>query len=135
MVGLDTNVLVRYLAQDDPKQSPQASRLIESLTPQAPGYVTMVALVELVWVLESCYDTPHGTIALTIERLLRTKSLVLEQAETVWQALRVFIAGHKDFADCLIARTAHAAGCAKVYTFDRAAIQKSGMHPVPGTSS
>ena len=52
MIGLDTNVLVRYIAQDDPKQSPKATRLIESFTVDAPGYVSVVAVVELVWVFE-----------------------------------------------------------------------------------
>ena len=55
MIGLDTNVLVRYIAQDDAAQSPKASTLIESLTVDEPGYVTQVALVEVVWVLSSLY--------------------------------------------------------------------------------
>ncbi len=52
MIGLDTNVVVRYIMQDDPKQSPKATRLIESLTSDAPGFVPLVAVIELVWVLE-----------------------------------------------------------------------------------
>ena len=59
-IGLDTNVLVRYVAQDDSKQSPAATRLIESLTADAPGYVSVVSVVELVWVLTDCYALPKG---------------------------------------------------------------------------
>lgn len=131
MIGLDTNVLMRYLAQDDAKQSAQATRLIESLSPQHPGFVGMVNLVELVWVLESCYAAAHTTIAATLERLLRTKSLVLESPEIVARALRLFAAGHKDFADCLIACSATAAGCGVVYSFDKAAIRQAGMTAAP----
>ena len=54
MIGLDTNILVRYLAQDDAEQAKRANRIIDRLTPENPGFVPLVALVELVWVLESC---------------------------------------------------------------------------------
>lgn len=131
MIGLDTNVLMRYLAQDDARQSAQATRLIESLSPQQPGFVGMVSLVELAWVLESCYEASHATITATLDRLLRTKSLVLENPETVARALRLFGAGHKDFADCLIACSATAAGCGLVYSFDKAAIRQAGMAALP----
>ena len=56
MIGLDTNVLVRCIMQDDVKQSPKANRLIESLTAESPGFVPLVALIELVWALASCHD-------------------------------------------------------------------------------
>src|SRR5690348_17516308 len=62
MIGLDTNVLVRCVMQDDPRQSQKASRLIESLTSEAPGFVPLVALIELVWVLTSCYDLTREQI-------------------------------------------------------------------------
>lgn len=131
MIGLDTNVLVRYLAQDDASQSAQATQLIESLTPQCPGFIGLVNLVELVWVLESCYDTDHETIAVTLERLLRTRTLVLESPERVAAALRLFVAGHRDFADCLIVSVAGAAGCDRIYSFDKQAIRRAGMSALP----
>ena len=127
MIGLDTNVLVRYVMQDDPKQSARASRLIESLTPEAPGFVPIVALVELVWVLTSCYDLTREQIAQALDGLLRAKEIVLEQAEQVSQALRTFGASGADFADCLIERTAVAAGCGKTMTFDTGAVKFAGM--------
>ncbi len=127
MIGLDTNVLVRYVAQDDPKQSPMATLLIESLTVEAPGFVSVVSVVELVWVLSGCYDSTKGEICEALETLLRTKELVVAQADTVWKALRMFREGKADFADCLIERSAHEAGCDHTVTFDQNAAKACGM--------
>lgn len=127
MIGLDTNVLVRYVMQDDPKQSQKASKLIESLTSEAPGFVPLVALIELVCVLTSCYDLTREQVAQALDALLRAKEIVLERAEQVSQALRTFGAGSADFANCLIERTAAAAGCGKTMTFDAGAAKFAGM--------
>jgi len=127
MIGLDTSVLVRYVMQDDPKQSAKATRLIESLAPEAAGFVSVIALIELVWVLSSCYDLKREQIAQALDALLRAKELVLDRAEQVGQALRVFRASSADFADCLIERTAHAAGCDRTMTFHRSAVSSAGM--------
>ncbi|MDE3246601.1 MAG: PIN domain-containing protein, partial [Acidobacteriota bacterium] len=90
MIGLDTNVLVRYVAQDDLKQSPQATRLIETLTSDSPGYVSLVSVVELVWVLSGCYAASREDIAHVLETLLRAKELVIADADVIWKALRLF---------------------------------------------
>jgi predicted nucleic-acid-binding protein len=127
MIGLDTNVLVRYVMQDDPKQSAKASQLIESLTPEVPGFVPLVALVELVWVLTSCYDLTREQVTQALSALVRAKEIVLDRAEQVSQALRIFSASGADFADCLIERTAAAAGCEKTMTFDRQAAKGAAM--------
>ncbi len=127
MIGLDTNVLVRYVTQDDPKQSPLATTLIESLTTDQPGFVTTVTVVELVWVLESCYRASRDAVVDTLTQLLRTKEIVVQHAETTWKALRQFKVGSADFADCLIERSSAEAGCALVYTFDRGAAASCGM--------
>ena len=127
MIGLDTNTLVRYVMQDDAKQSAKATRLIESLAPEAAGFVSVIALIELVRILSSCYDLKREQIAQALDALLRAKELVLDRAEQVGQALRVFRASSADFADCLIERTAHAAGCDRTMTFDRSAASSVGM--------
>jgi predicted nucleic-acid-binding protein len=128
LIGIDTNVLVRYIAQDDLTQSPKATALIErDCTDASPGFVGVIALVELVWVSESCYGASRDEVAHIVRRLLGTRQLLVEKAETVWQALRAFERGKADFADCLIERSAAAAGCRQTVTFDRAAA-KSGMH-------
>lgn len=130
MIGLDTNVLVRYIAQDDPKQSPMATDLIESLTMDARGYVGVVSVVELVWVLTDCYALTKGELCEVLGTLLRTREIVVAHADTVWQALRLFKEGKADFADCLIERFAKEAGCDYTATFDRDAARHCGMRLV-----
>lgn len=127
MIGLDTNVLVRYLAQDDAVQSPKANALIESLSTERQGYVTQVVLVEVVWVLSKCYDAQREDIVRIIETLLRTKELAVEASETVWKALRVFASSAADFADCLIERACHDAQCEYTATFDVKTARSAGL--------
>ncbi|MBI4997888.1 MAG: type II toxin-antitoxin system VapC family toxin [Rhodocyclales bacterium] len=127
MIGLDTNVLVRYVAQDDLRQSAKATRLIESLSADAPGYVTTVAVVEFVWVLSECYGLAKDELCAALEALLRTKEIVVADAAIVWKAVRLFREGKADFADCLIERSGHEAGCHHTATFDRGAAKHCGM--------
>lgn len=127
MIGLDTNVLVRYIMQDDPKQSPKATRLIEGLTAEEPGFVPLVSIVELVWVLSSVYSLSRQQVSSTLELLLRSKEIILDRADQVLQAQRRFNSGSVDFADCLIERIANHAGCATTMTFDAGAVKSAGM--------
>ena len=127
MTGLDTNVLVRYVMQDDAGQSPKATQLVESLTAEAPGFVSLVSVVELVWVLSSCYGLTREQLAQVLDVLLRTKEMIVDRADQVLRALRVFKSGSADFADCLIERTATEAGCGATMTFDAAAAKTAGM--------
>lgn len=127
MTGLDTNVLVRYIMQDDPRQSALATRLLESLTADAPGFVSLISVVELSWVLSSAYELDRVQLVQAIEALLRTKEIVVDRAETVWKAVRLFQSANADFADCLIERSAAAAGCERTMTFDRGAAKGCGM--------
>ena len=127
MIGLDTNVLVRYIMQDDAGQAAKATTLIESLSAAVPGFITLVSVVELVWVLSSCYDLNRSQIAQSLEIILRSRQLVVDQAEHVVRALRIFREGSADFADCLIERMAAYAGCTRTMTFDSAAAKSAGM--------
>ena len=127
MIGLDTNVIVRYIMQDDVKQSPMATRLIESRSAASPGFVPMVAVVELAWVMSSAYELDKRQLIAALEGLLRTKELIVEGAETVWKALRLYQSANADFADCLIERSASANGCEKTMTFDRDAAKGAAM--------
>jgi len=127
MIGLDTNVLVRYIMQDDVKQSPKATRLIESLDIENPGYITTVSMVELYWVLTASYELTTSQAAQALETVLRTKQFVVERADQVMRALRLFDDGKADFADCLIERAASGAGCTQVVTFDVKASKYAGM--------
>ena len=127
MIGLDTNVLVRYIMQDDARQSLRATKLMESLTVDEPGFVSLVSVVELGWVLSSSYDLDREQVVQALELLLRTKPLVIDRADEVIKALRVFKASSADFADCLIERTAASAGCGRTMTFDVGAAKSAGM--------
>ena len=127
MIGLDTNVLVRYIAQDDQVQSSQATDLIESLSSDSPGFIAMVSIVEMVWVLQSCYQSTKSEIVSVIETILSTKELVVERADVIWQALRRFSDSKADFADCLIERCANAAECEYTVSFDQKAAKTAGM--------
>jgi len=127
VIGLDTNVLVRYIMQDDIKQSALATRILESLTAESRGFVPLVAIVELAWVLSSAYELSRSQLIEAFEALLRTKELVVDCSDTVWKGLRLLQRSGGDFADCLIACTAEAAGCVKTMTFDRGAAKSGGM--------
>jgi predicted nucleic-acid-binding protein len=127
MIGLDTNVLVRYIMQDDIKQSPLAIRLIESRSVESRAFVPLVSVVEFFWVMSSAYELDRGQLIAALEGLLRAKELVVERAEIVWKALRIFQTANVDFADCLIERSAGAAGCERTMTFDRGAAKNAGM--------
>jgi predicted nucleic-acid-binding protein len=127
MIGLDTNVVVRYIVQDDPRQTTAATELIEGgLTPRQPGFVPLVVLCELVWVLESCYDAARAEVAQAVRVLLTAKQIVVEQPAIAWKALRAYEAGGTDFADGVIVETSRAAGCEKLVTFDRRAAKLPG---------
>jgi predicted nucleic-acid-binding protein len=127
MIGLDTNVLVRYIMQDDPKQSAKAAKLLDSLTIDSPGFIPLVSIVELWWVLSSSYDLTREQASQALELLLRAKEIVVDRSDQVLKALRIFKAGNADFADCLIERGAAAAGCDRTMTFDARAAKSAGM--------
>ncbi len=127
MIGLDTNVLVRYLTHDDPTQTAAAMRVMNSLSSDSPGFLSLIVVAELVWVLAISYRFRKKEIEQVLETLLRSKELLIEQAEIVAQALRVFSVGSADFVDCLIERCAHAAECQHTVTFDQKAATITGM--------
>ena len=127
MTGGDTNVPVRYVMQDDAKQSARATELVETLTVDSLGFVPLVAVIEFVSVLSSAYGLDRSRLVAALEGLLRTKELVVERAETVWKAVRAYQSSSADFADCLIERSAASAGCARTVTFDRGAAKQCGM--------
>ena len=127
MIGLDTNVVIRYLTQDDARQAAKANKLIEEqLSPKSPGFITAITMVEIVWVLESCYKQNRDDISKVLYSLLTTKQLVVESADKVYLALRRFGNTSADFSDALIAIVAEQEGCDRVVTFDKQAV-KVGM--------
>jgi predicted nucleic-acid-binding protein len=127
MIGIDTNVLVRYLTHDDPAQAAAADRVMSSLSCDSPGFLSLIVIAELVWVLSISYRYQKKEIEQVLENLLRSKELTIDRAEIVSQAFRSFRAGRADFADYLIERCAHSAGCKFTITFDQEAATLAGM--------
>ncbi len=127
MIGLDTNVLVRYIMQDDPKQSRKATSLIEPISDNHPGFITVVSILELYWVLTTCYGLTNDQVKRALDVLLRTRQIIVDRADQVLRALRVFETGKADVADCLIERTASSVGCEQTLTFDVNAAKYAGM--------
>jgi predicted nucleic-acid-binding protein len=122
VIALDTNVLVRYIVQDDPAQAAKAARLIEQqCTESRPGFIPAIVLVELVWVLDSCYGSARAQLVSVLEQIMRTRQVLVQDAEIVWQAVRRFATSRADFADCLVDSVARAHGCEYTATFDKAA--------------
>ena len=120
MLGIDTNVLVRYLTQDDPKQSERADAFINTAVARHERcFVSPVALCELTWVLRYAYKISKADVVMTIERLLNTRQLELGDRDHVQQALGAYRSGRADFADYLIGALARDAGCDVTATFDR----------------
>jgi predicted nucleic-acid-binding protein len=121
VIGLDTNVLVRYIVQDEVHQAAVATRLIEGFTPEAPGFVSTVTLVETVWVLTVAYKTPKRDVATVIEGLLRAREVIVENADIHYLALGAFQRAAVDYADAVIAQAGRQSGCDHTVTFDRRA--------------
>jgi predicted nucleic-acid-binding protein len=128
VIGLDTNVLVRYFAQDDPRQSKAARSLIDiTLTRDAPGHVASISLAEFAWVLKRLYAATRDEIADAIEGLLTAPTIAVEHKGLVWKALREYRASTVGFSDCLIAQINLSAGCATTVTFDKTAAKSAGF--------
>jgi predicted nucleic-acid-binding protein len=127
MIALDTNVLVRYLAQDDAKQAALATNLIERhLTAADRGFVSLVTLLETVWVMESRYDADAEAVHGILADLLDTAALEVQEASAVRSALSRYARGDVDLHDCLIVALAEQRK-AKVVTFDAKAAKRLGM--------
>ncbi|WP_419938812.1 PIN domain-containing protein [Candidatus Palauibacter sp.] len=126
MIGLDTNILVRFITGDDPELAATATRLIESrCTVESPGHVCVPVLIELVWVLRRGYRYEKNAVTEVVRQLLGAAELIVEDSEIVRLALRDYESGGADFADYLIGRSNRASGCASTYTFDRRAARSS----------
>lgn len=125
MIGLDTNVLIRFLVEDDPRQAARVKQRFQTaIARRTPLYVPDIVLCETVWVLEDSYAFARGAISDTLEKLLAAGNLRFENAERAERALAAFRAGKGDFADYVIAEQAIAAGCETVLTFDKALLRE-----------
>ena len=125
MIGLDTNVLLRYLAQDDPTHSPRATEIVErSLTVQEPGFVSLVSILEVVWVLKSLFKCSRQQIANDIEMLLAADTLEVQNEQEVYYAVVSLRNGIGTFEDALIGALGVWRGCSATLTFDEDAARR-----------
>ena len=128
MIALDTNVLVRYLVEDDPVQTAKAVRLVERAAATGDTlFVSHVVACEVVWVLTSAYRVARADVVALLRRLLSARELAFDAGDEVRRAVEAFASGPGDFADYLIREHAHRAGYAQVATFDRALLRAPGF--------
>ena len=128
MIGLDTNIIVRYFAQDDPIQSRKATEIIERrLTEDHPGFISLVTMVETVWVLDRIYSLSDEEIASTVERMLQADSFFIQNEQEVFTAMVALRSGQGSFGDALIGALGAWAGCDSTLTFDKRAARLKGF--------
>ncbi len=124
MIGLDTNVLVRYLTQDDPLQSAQANAFVErQLSPAEPGIIGHIVLCEVGWVLSRAYGYTREQVADALGALLTCREFQVEAPDLAILALQDYRRGMVDFSDYLLGRTHQRLGARYTATFDRKAAQ------------
>lgn len=121
IVGVDTNVLLRFIVRDDPRQARAAVAFFrEQKRRAALVFINHVVLSEFVWVLARRYRFGKRELVRVIEQLLETKGLAFENDLVVTAAFETFRDSKADFADCLISEINAVGGCEKTYSFDRA---------------
>jgi predicted nucleic-acid-binding protein len=127
MIGIDTNVLLRYLIQDEPSQTRLAKRFIHGLHAAAPAHVSLITLAELAWVLTSRYRASDAEIVATVETLLSDDRFEVQDSRTVWSALDAVQRLQVGLADALIAFGNLDRGCSHTVTFDKRALRMPGV--------
>jgi predicted nucleic-acid-binding protein len=122
VVGLDTNVLVRYIVEDDTEQASLARQLIEGkCTAAKPAHITLLVLCELIWVLGRSYNCTKQQLSTVLENILLTECFDIEHHDLAWAAFHDYDRTNVDFADCLISRLNQAKGSSTTFTFDKKA--------------
>ena len=122
MIGLDTNVLARFLVADDEAQAARARSYIErAITEGETLFINRIVLAETVWILTRCYRQSRSVLADTIERILLAAEFEVEGKQLAWEALHEYRRGAADFADTLIGSINRFAGRSTTATFDQEA--------------
>lgn len=131
MIGINTNVVIRYLVQDDAVQAKIANEFIESnCTDENPGFINHIVLCEIAWVLAGAYRQQRSDIANVIDSILQVRQLEVQNAPVVWKALNDYRNSNANFSDHLIAHTNHQVGCTNTVTFDKKAASQTAMRPI-----
>jgi predicted nucleic-acid-binding protein len=122
VIALDTNILVRFIVHDEPVQTRLVrERIYQLREADERALVTDIVLCELIWVLESSYDFKREELEEVLKTILLTRQFEVENRRMAWAALEDYRQSGADYADCLLGRTARAAGCEETITFDREA--------------
>jgi predicted nucleic-acid-binding protein len=121
MTGLDTNVLVRYLTQDDLAQARKANSVIDGAVASGERlHLDVVVLCELVWVLRGAYRFGKETVREAVAKILDAAQFAVEDRDLLREALEAYRSGQGDFADYILGLRNRKAGCSTTVTFDRA---------------
>jgi predicted nucleic-acid-binding protein len=127
-IGIDTNVLLRMVLNDDAEQRAKALAFGKGLSTDKPGFVSLIVLVEFSWSLISRYRQPKEQVLAAIQRLLKIKTLVFEDFDAIVVALERSNSAQVDFADALITEHNLRSGCSHTVTFDQHAARSiAGM--------
>jgi predicted nucleic-acid-binding protein len=120
MIGFDTNVLLRFLIEDDPVQTPRVQSWVRAAAEKGEAiYLSAAVLCETVWVLTRFRKFSKAQVLEVLEELLSTSHVDVDDPEITWAAVHDYALSEADFADCLIRRKALAAGCSELRTFDK----------------
>ena len=132
MIGLDTNVLVRYLVEDDDPQKRAADRFVEEALNRGESlFVNQIVLCEVVWVLSRAYGFTRREVAEALEMILCARQFEIEAKDMVVRGLREYRKGKANFADCAVGLKNQAAGCTATVTFDRKAASLGSFQVLP----
>ncbi len=130
MIGVDTNVMIRHLVNDDPHSAEDARAFFNDRSPDDPAYVSTAVVVETVSVLRRTYKVSRADVVSILETLLRSRDILIQSAASLRRALADSEEANTDLADAIIAHAAIDAGCDWTVTFDRRAQRLPGMLPV-----
>lgn len=123
MIALDTNVLVRYIVQDDKDQARKAGKVIEKLAIDSPAFVSCIVLCEINWVLKTAYKIAKSHRIAALNSIISVAVFEIERLDPCLVALRQYKLGQADFSDYLIQNIAKQEGYKIVFTFDKKALK------------
>ena len=128
MIGVDTNILVRYFTQDNLEQAQIVEQIIDThaTTPNSL-FVNNIVMCELIWVLERGYKYSKEEISKVIKQMLSTEEFTFEKQELLWLALNQYNQNKLDFSDALIGELNKEYGCSETLTFDQATIKDNNF--------
>jgi predicted nucleic-acid-binding protein len=131
MIGIDTNVLLRILLNDDPDHSPRAVRFLKQVTKSESVVINPVVLAEATWTLARTYKSPRQEIAERIAGILETSRFEVMFADAAERAVEEYRSGRAEYADYLLAHINAEFGCRTTFTFDQDAATSRALTPVP----